>query len=61
MAEYDGVMWGYWQVFRDCLLVQHQDRSEGPVTVLKLSADGRLLYTGGEDGTVKIWQLEPQP
>jgi cytochrome c len=30
---------------------------DGGVTVLLFSKDGRTLYSGGQDGTLKLWNL----
>lgn len=35
-------------------------RAEGhpkPVTEMALSADGNSLLTGGDDGTIRVWQV----
>jgi WD40 repeat protein len=33
---------------------------DGPVNALSWSPDGRQLYTGGEDGGVKVWDFDPE-
>ena len=32
--------------------------NQGAVHALKISPDGRLLASCGEDGTIKVWNLE---
>jgi hypothetical protein len=41
--------------------IAHFEMQQGPLTAVAFSRDGRLLASGGVNGTILVWEVPPEP